>query len=89
MNYNELKRSYEYQAKKLHSVNMAVKSLEQQNEVLNVENRLLEAKNIQLIKRMEIKDRITHQALETANKQNTEYLAEINRLRAERDADNG
>jgi len=89
MDYNELKRAYEYQIKKLHSVNTAVKSLEEQNEVLHVENRILEARNTQLIARLEVQDRITHQTLEQANKQNTEYLAEINRLRAERDADNG
>jgi len=87
MKYPELKRAYEYLEKKLHAVNEAVRALEDQVRVLNVENNILEAKNKQLVLRLEIQDRITHQTLENANKQSNEYLEEINRLRAERDGD--
>ena len=44
-----------------------------------------EAKNKQLVFRLETQEKIIHQTLENANKQNDVYLTEINRLRGELD----
>lgn len=70
--------------KRIHdSTNESVKKLERRNEILMAENKLLEAKNKQLILRLETQDRIVHQTLENSNRQSNEYLEEINTLRGE------
>lgn len=87
MKYPELKQAYESVKKRLTSVYGVVAKREEEITSLRQKNQFLEARNTQLIQQEEIQSKIVHQTLENANKQNNEYLEEINRLRAEANGD--
>ena len=80
---SELQWRFDALKRKNEATGFAVKQLEKLNAELTNQVEILEKKNKQLINKAITKDKIIHNTLELSNKQNDEYLKEIQRLRKE------
>ena len=83
LNRVDLENQLIYLEKKREALEESIRSLQDENARLNNAILVMENRVKQMAISLERQQSITHQALENANKQNNEYLVEIERLRAE------
>jgi len=81
MKFKELKKNHDSLWKRYESLGEAHTKLAAEYNQLSTEHANIQLKNKQLLQQLEVRDRINQSAIENQNKQNNEYLEEIQRLR--------